>query len=68
MKVPFSPSIHSVLAAELGKKDKAVELYERTARLDLDNYNNDTVDGLHYFDEWIMASYCSGLCWDEIRP
>lgn len=29
------------------KKKKAVELYERTARLDLDNYNNDTSDGLH---------------------
>ena len=43
----LSPSIHSVLAAELGKKEKAVELYQRTARLDLDNYNNDTVDGLH---------------------
>ncbi|MBP2057326.1 maltose phosphorylase [Lactobacillus colini] len=43
----LSPSIHSVLAAELGKKQKAVELYERTARLDLDNYNNDTSDGLH---------------------
>ncbi|WP_297816147.1 glycoside hydrolase family 65 protein [uncultured Lactobacillus sp.] len=43
----LSPCIHSILAAELGKKEKAVELYERTARLDLDNYNNDTVDGLH---------------------
>lgn len=43
----LSPCIHSILAAELGKKKKAVELYERTARLDLDNYNNDTVDGLH---------------------
>lgn len=43
----LSASIHSVLAAELGKQKKAVELYERTARLDLDNYNNDTVDGLH---------------------
>lgn len=43
----LSPSIYSVLAAELGKQEKAVELYERTARLDLDNYNNDTVDGLH---------------------
>lgn len=43
----LSASIHAVLAAELGKQDKAVELYERTARLDLDNYNNDTVDGLH---------------------
>lgn len=43
----LSPSIHAILAAELGKEAKAVEMYERTARLDLDNYNNDTEDGLH---------------------
>jgi maltose phosphorylase len=43
----LSPSVHAVLAAELGKEEKAVELYARTARLDLDNYNNDTDDGLH---------------------
>jgi len=43
----LSPSIHAVIAAELRLLDKAVELYERTARLDLDNYNNDTEDGLH---------------------
>ncbi|GAF36189.1 glycoside hydrolase family 65 protein [Lentilactobacillus farraginis] len=43
----LSASIHSVLAADLHYEDKAVELYERTARLDLDNYNNDTDDGLH---------------------
>jgi len=43
----LSPLIHSILASELGKKDKAFEMYERTARLDLDNYNNDTEDGLH---------------------
>lgn len=43
----LSPSIHAILAAELGREDKAVEMYERTARLDLDNYNNDTEDGLH---------------------
>lgn len=43
----LSASIHAILAAELGKADKAVELYARTARLDLDNYNNDTADGLH---------------------
>ncbi|GFH39768.1 glycoside hydrolase family 65 protein [Lactococcus insecticola] len=43
----LSPSIHAILAAELGMSDKAVEMYERTARLDLDNYNNDTQDGLH---------------------
>ncbi len=43
----LSPSIHAVLAAELKMEDKAVEMYKRTARLDLDNYNNDTEDGLH---------------------
>ncbi len=43
----LSPSIHAILAAELGFEEKAVEMYERTARLDLDNYNNDTEDGLH---------------------
>lgn len=43
----LSPAIHAVLAAELGRPEKAVELYARTARLDLDNYNNDTEDGLH---------------------
>lgn len=43
----LSPCVHSILAAELGKEEKAVELYKRTARLDLDNYNNDTDDGLH---------------------
>lgn len=43
----LSPCVHSILAAELGKKKQSVALYERTARLDLDNYNNDTADGLH---------------------
>lgn len=43
----LSPSIHAIIAADLNNMDKAVELYSRTARLDLDNYNNDTEDGLH---------------------
>ncbi|MBS8265448.1 glycoside hydrolase family 65 protein [Mesobacillus boroniphilus] len=43
----LSPSVHAVLAAELGMEEKAYEMYNRTARLDLDNYNNDTEDGLH---------------------
>lgn len=43
----LSACIHSILACEIGKEDKAEEMYERTARLDLDNYNNDTDDGLH---------------------
>ncbi|MFB9768748.1 glycoside hydrolase family 65 protein [Lactiplantibacillus modestisalitolerans] len=43
----LSAAIHAVLAADLKYEDKAVEFYNRTARLDLDNYNNDTDDGLH---------------------
>lgn len=43
----LSPCIHSIIAGEIGYEDKAHELYLRTARLDLDNYNNDTEDGLH---------------------
>lgn len=43
----LSASIHSILASQIGERDKAYELYQRTARLDLDNYNNDTEDGLH---------------------
>ena len=43
----LSPCVHSILAAEIGEHDKAVEMYQRTARLDLDNLNNDTDDGLH---------------------
>ena len=43
----LSSCIHAILASKLGKKDKAYEMYLRTARLDLDNYNNDTEDGCH---------------------
>ncbi|HSK68843.1 MAG TPA: glycosyl hydrolase family 65 protein, partial [Candidatus Limnocylindria bacterium] len=43
----LSPSVHAVLAAEIGEREKAAELYRRTARLDLDDINRDTRDGLH---------------------
>jgi maltose phosphorylase len=43
----LSPCVHTVLAASLGRPEKAYEMYLRTARLDLDDYNNDTCDGLH---------------------
>lgn len=43
----LSPCVHSILAAKIGKEEKAYEMYLRTARLDLDDYNNDTEDGLH---------------------
>ena len=43
----LSPCVHAILAAELKYHEKSVEMFERTARLDLDNINNDTDDGLH---------------------
>ncbi|TLU99194.1 glycoside hydrolase family 65 protein [Dyadobacter luticola] len=43
----LSPCVHAILAAGIGLKEKAYEMYVRTARLDLDDYNNDTQDGLH---------------------
>jgi maltose phosphorylase len=43
----LSPSVHSIVASMAGYEEKAYELYLRTARLDLDNYNHDTEDGCH---------------------
>ena len=43
----LSPCVHVILATKIGDFDKAYEMYLRTSRLDLDDYNNDTEDGLH---------------------
>lgn len=43
----LSPSVYSIVASQIGYRKKAYELYVRTARLDLDNYNDDTEDGIH---------------------
>ncbi|MFP4662326.1 MAG: glycoside hydrolase family 65 protein [Halanaerobiales bacterium] len=43
----LSPCIHSILAAKIEDYEKAYQMYLRTSRLDLDNYNNDTEDGCH---------------------
>ena len=43
----LSPCIHSILANKIGNSDKAYEFYLRTARLDLNDINNDTCDGCH---------------------
>ncbi|NPC91725.1 glycoside hydrolase family 65 protein [Bacillus sp. WMMC1349] len=66
----LSPSVHAVIAAELKKEDKAVELYKRTARLDLDNYNHDTEDGLHITSmtgSWlaIVQGFAGMRVWNE---
>ncbi len=43
----LSPSIHSILACELGKIDEALEFSQYASRLDLDDYNRNTHQGLH---------------------
>ncbi|MFZ2906652.1 MAG: glycoside hydrolase family 65 protein [Cyclobacteriaceae bacterium] len=43
----LSPCVHAILASMLGYEEKAYEMYLRTSRLDLDDYNNDTEDGCH---------------------
>jgi maltose phosphorylase len=43
----LSPCVHVILAAKIGNMDKAYELYLRTSRLDLDDYNHEADEGLH---------------------
>ena len=43
----LSPSIHSILACRLGRMDKAGDLFGFATRMDLDNYNRNTHEGLH---------------------
>jgi maltose phosphorylase len=43
----LSPCVHVVLAARLNRLDTAYDLYLRTARLDLDDYNREVYQGLH---------------------
>ncbi len=43
----LSPCVHSILASALDKEEKAYEMYLRTSRLDLDDYNHEVDEGLH---------------------
>lgn len=43
----LSPCVHVILASKIGYKEQAYDMYLRTARLDLDDYNNDTEEGCH---------------------
>ena len=43
----LSPCIHSIQAAKLGRMDQAYQFYLQTARLDLDDYNQEVHEGLH---------------------
>ncbi len=43
----LSPAIHSILAAELGNMEDAMDFFGFATRLDLDDYNRNTREGLH---------------------
>ncbi|MDR3551984.1 MAG: glycosyl hydrolase family 65 protein, partial [Clostridia bacterium] len=75
----LSACIHSILACEVGERGRAYELYLRTARLDLDDVNRDTGDGLHITSmsgTWMSIVYGFGgvrvrdgvLCMNPFLP
>ncbi|MCM1143160.1 MAG: family 65 glycosyl hydrolase [Blautia sp.] len=43
----LSPSVHSILAAQIKKKQEAYSFFGFATRMDLDNYNRNTLEGLH---------------------
>jgi maltose phosphorylase len=43
----LSPSVHSILASQLQKHDEAYKFFGFATRMDLDNYNRNTAEGLH---------------------
>lgn len=43
----LSPSVHSIIAAELGKKKEALDFFAFATRMDLDDYNRNASEGLH---------------------
>ncbi len=43
----LSPSVHSILASELGRHEEAFDFFRFATRIDLDNYNRNTSEGIH---------------------
>jgi maltose phosphorylase len=59
----LSPSIHSIFASELQKHEEAFKFFGFATRMDLDNYNRNTKEGLHTTSlagAWINIVYGFG--------
>ena len=59
----LSPSIHSIFASELQKHEEAFDFFGFATRMDLDNYNRNTKEGLHTTSlagAWINIAYGFG--------
>ena len=52
----LSPHIHSILAARIGKVEKAYQLFLHATRLDLDDYNNEG-------DQGLLSPVCRAVGW-----
>ncbi len=75
----LSPCVHSIIACSLGREEKAYEMYLRTSRLDLDDYNHEVHEGLHITSmagTWLsivqgfggMRNFDGKLSFDPIIP
>jgi maltose phosphorylase len=59
----LSPSIHSVIACELGYEESALDYFKFATRMDLGNYNQNTSEGIHTTSlsaAWINIVYGFG--------
>lgn len=43
----LSPTVHAIIASQLGRRAEALSFFGFATRLDLDNFNRNTCDGLH---------------------
>lgn len=43
----LSPSVHSILATQLGRLEEAYDFFRFATRMDLDNYNRNSDEGIH---------------------
>ena len=59
----LSPSVHAILAERLGRDKAAADFFSFSTRLDLDNYNRNTREGLHTTSiaaAWVTIVYGFG--------
>lgn len=59
----LSPSIHSIIASELGYKEQALDFFGFATRMDIDDYNRNTHEGLHLTSiaaAWVNIVYGFG--------
>ena len=59
----LSPSVHSILANQIGKYEEAYNFFKFATRLDLDDYNRNTCEGIHMTSiaaAWVNIVYGFG--------